>query len=175
MDPLDPFHPPSWPFLSGNHSSILCVCLLVFLWFGLLIYFLFLFIFFTHIWVTSYYISLSLSHLFHLVSSMLLEMARFYLLFGWVVCHYVYIYTTWSFFIHWWQLSCFHNLAFVNDATVNIGVCISVYNFIFVYSLLAVLGLGCCVWALSSCREWGLLFVVVCRLLLGVAFPEHGL
>ena len=34
----------------------------------------------------------------------------------------------------------------------------------FIYLLLAVLGLCCCVWAFSSCGERGLLFVV-----------EHGL
>ena len=38
--------PQPYPFLSGNHYSILCICALVFLWFGLFIYFLILFIFF---------------------------------------------------------------------------------------------------------------------------------
>ena len=42
---------------------------------------------------------------------------------------------------------------------------------------LAALGLHCCVWAFSSCGEWGLLFVVVCGLLIAVTFlvVEHGL
>ena len=31
------------------------------------------------------------------------------------------------------------------------------------------LGLHCCTWAFSSCGEWGLLFVVVCVLLIAVA------
>ena len=34
---------------------------------------------------------------------------------------------------------------------------------------MAVLGLRCCTQAFSSCCEWGLLFVAVCRLLLAVA------
>ena len=43
--------------------------------------------------------------------------------------------------------------------------------------LLAALGLRCCTWAFSSCGEWGLFFVVVCRLLIAVAslVAEHGL
>ena len=47
---------------------------------------------------------------------------------------------------------------------------------LFIY-LLAVFGLHCCAWAFSSCGEWGLLFVVVCRLLIAVAslVVEHGL
>ena len=34
---------------------------------------------------------------------------------------------------------------------------------------MAVLGLHCCTRAFSSCGEWGLLFIVVCRLLIVVA------
>ena len=42
---------------------------------------------------------------------------------------------------------------------------------------LAVLSLRCCAQAFSSCGEWGLLFVVVRRLLIAVAslVAEHGL
>ena len=40
---------------------------------------------------------------------------------------------------------------------------------IFIYLFLAVLGLPCCTWAFSSCSEWGLLFVAVCRLFIAVA------
>ena len=42
---------------------------------------------------------------------------------------------------------------------------------------LAVLGLRCCVRAFSSCGEQGLLFVVVCGLLIAAAslVAEHGL
>ena len=36
----------------------------------------------------------------------------------------------------------------------------------FINLFLAVLGLCCCVWAFSSCSEWGLLFVVARRLLI---------
>ena len=51
--------------------------------------------------------------------------------------------------------------------------------YLFIYLFLAVLGLHCCVqvWAFSSCGEWGLLFVVVCGLLIAVAslVAEHRL
>ena len=42
---------------------------------------------------------------------------------------------------------------------------------------MAALGLRCCVQAFSSCGEWGLLFIVVCDLLIVVAslVAEHGL
>ena len=41
---------------------------------------------------------------------------------------------------------------------------------------MAVLGLRCCMQALSSCREPGLLFIVVLGLLIEVAsLVEHGL
>ena len=47
----------------------------------------------------------------------------------------------------------------------------------FCFLFLAALGLCCCVWAFSSCSEWGLLFVVVHGLLIAVAslVVEHGL
>ena len=43
--------------------------------------------------------------------------------------------------------------------------------------VLAALGLRCCAWAFSSCGEQGLLFVVVCGLLIAVAslVAEHRL
>ena len=45
------------------------------------------------------------------------------------------------------------------------------------YLVLAVLGLHCCVWAISSCGEQGLLFIAVHGLLIAVAslVEEHGL
>ena len=48
---------------------------------------------------------------------------------------------------------------------------------LFIYLLLAELGLPCCAWAFSSCGERGLLFVVVLGLLIAVAslVVEHGL
>ena len=47
----------------------------------------------------------------------------------------------------------------------------------FVCLFLAALGLHCCAQAFSSCGEPGLLFVVVCGLLIAVAFlvAEHRL
>ena len=50
----------------------------------------------------------------------------------------------------------------------------SIYLF---YLFLAALDLCCCAWAFSSCGERGLLFVVVCRLLIAVAslVTEHRL
>ena len=48
---------------------------------------------------------------------------------------------------------------------------------LFIYLFLAAFGLHCCMWAFSSCGEWGLLFVAVCGLLVAVAslVEEHGL
>ena len=47
----------------------------------------------------------------------------------------------------------------------------------FIYFIFGALGLCCCVWAFSSCGEWGLLFIVVRGLLIAVAslVAEHGL
>ena len=47
----------------------------------------------------------------------------------------------------------------------------------FIYLFLAAVGLCCCAPAFSSCGEWGLLLVVVRRLLIVVAslVAEHGL
>ena len=44
------------------------------------------------------------------------------------------------------------------------------------YLFLAVLGLHCFAWAFSSFKEWGLLFIVVCKLLIVVPslVAEHG-
>ena len=46
--------------------------------------------------------------------------------------------------------------------------------FLFIYLFWAVLGLCCCTRAFSSCGEQGLLFVVVCRLLIMVASLVAG-
>ena len=48
---------------------------------------------------------------------------------------------------------------------------------LFIYLFLAALGLCCCAQAFSSCGEQGLLFIVVCKLLMAVAsrVAEHGL
>ena len=46
-----------------------------------------------------------------------------------------------------------------------------------IYLFMAALGLHCCARAFSSCREWGLLFLEMHRLLIVVAslVAEHGL
>ena len=53
----------------------------------------------------------------------------------------------------------------------------TILMYTFIYLFLAVLGLCCCAWAFSSGGERGLLFVVVCGLLIAVAplVAEHGL
>ena len=54
----------------------------------------------------------------------------------------------------------------------------SVFFFFLIYLFYFwLLGLHCCAWAFSSCRERGLLFVAVRRLLIAVAslVAEHGL
>ena len=50
-------------------------------------------------------------------------------------------------------------------------------KYLFIYLLLATLGLHCCTQAFSSCGEWGLLLVAVHRLLIVVAslVAEHRL
>ena len=56
--------------------------------------------------------------------------------------------------------------------------CLFIFKLIYlIYLFLAALGLHCCTQAFSSCGEQGLLFVVVCRLLIAVAslVAEHGL
>ena len=42
-------------------------------------------------------------------------------------------------------------------------------SFFFFNLFMAALGLRCCVWAFSHCGKWGLLFIVVLRLLITVA------
>ena len=63
--------------------------------------------------------------------------------------------------------------------TRNYELLIYVQSFLnkFIYLFLAVLGLRCYAWAFSSCGEWGLLFVAVHGLLIGVAslVAERGL
>ena len=68
----------------------------------------------------------------------------------------------------------------MNSILVKIGLCLfllylKIY-FIYVF-FLAVLGLHYCAWAFSSCGKQGLLFIVVCRLLISVAslVAERGL
>ena len=50
-------------------------------------------------------------------------------------------------------------------------------NYLFIYLFMAALDLCCCVWAFSSCGEWGQLFDAVRGLLIVVAslVAEYGL
>ena len=53
---------------------------------------------------------------------------------------------------------------------------IDFFNTFIYFIFLAALGLCCCTRAFSSCGKWGLLFVVVCGLLIAVAsLVEHRL
>ena len=63
---------------------------------------------------------------------------------------------------------------------IYIYICLYMYFFninLFIYLFLAVLGLHFCTRGFSSCGERGLLFVVVCGLLIAVAslVAEHRL
>ena len=59
----------------------------------------------------------------------------------------------------------------------NFFLIFKIFISLFIYLVLAVLGLCCCAWAFSSCGEQGLLFVAVCGLLIVVAslIAEHRL
>ena len=76
-------------------------------------------------------------------------------------------------------LGCFHVLAIVNSAAVNIVVRVSFFFFfnLFIYLFLVVLGLRFCARAFSSCGKWGPLFIVVCvPLTIAASFvAEHRL
>ena len=63
--------------------------------------------------------------------STLLQMALFHLFFyGWTIFHCVYIpYLPYP-FICWWTLDCFLFLAIINNAAVNIGVCVFFHEMI---------------------------------------------
>ena len=60
-----------------------------------------------------------------------------------------------------------HKLHRLQSIGINVFFCFFIN--LFIYLFLAALGLRCCVWAFSSCGEWGLLFVVVRGLLIAVA------
>ena len=75
----------------------------------------------------------------------------------------------------------FHNVLFhhhpnENGASKSLKLC-DFFFLVFIYLFLAVLGRRYCARALSSCGEWGLLFVAVRGLLIAVAslVAEHRL
>ena len=73
-------------------------------------------------------------------------------------------------FQHHWSSS-------LNVYIVQLHDCHFLKKIIYLFLFLAALGLRCCAWAFFSCGEWGLLFVVVHRLLIEVASlaAEHRL
>ena len=78
----------------------------------------------------AYGICLSLPDLLHLVWEslvpfMLPQMALFFLFYGWVVFHCVYVPHLQYPFIYWWTLGCFHVSAIINSAAMNIWVHVS--------------------------------------------------
>ena len=82
------------------------------------------------------------------------------------------------------QMARFHLLLWLNSIplyiyTTSFFVCLFLFlNFIYLFIyFLAALGLHCCTQAFCSCSQSGLLFVVVCGLLIAVAslVVEHRL
>ena len=76
--------------------------------------------------------------------------------------------------------SCIHagsHLCTCRKSSVHMQEVIFFFKLIYLFLFLAVLGLRCCAQAFSSCSERGLLFIVVCGLLIFVAslVGEHGL
>ena len=59
---------------------------------------------------------------------------------------------------------CFYDFDYCKYLIILVGIC--PLFFFLIYLFLAALGLRCCTRAFSSCGKRGLLFVVVCRLLL---------
>ena len=64
----------------------------------------------------------------------------------------------------------------IENVSVNFSL-LAFKKIYLIYLFLAALGVRCCAWPFSSCRERGLLFVVVHGLLIAVAslVAEHGL
>ena len=54
---------------------------------------------------------------------------------------------------------------------LRVGSFTDFFFFFLVVYFLAVVGLHCCMWTFSSCSKQGLLFIVICGLLIAVAPP----
>ena len=117
VNSLYPFCLSHCPFPSGNHYSVLCIYMFVFIWFSLFIYFIYL-IFIFHIWMKSYDICLFASDLFHLELTVKVHPCChtrqdfvFFMIHQYsIVCLYIphLLYP----FIHWWVLRLFPYLGY---------------------------------------------------------------
>ena len=67
------------------------------------------------------------------------------------------------------QMALFHYFLWLSSIPLYKEVLLLLFSILFIYLLLVVLGLRCCMLAFSSCGERGLLFVVVRGLLIAVA------
>ena len=68
-----------------------------------------------------------------------------------------------------WYLSCIFIIIILATSFLELNLFGFKFIYLFIYLLMAVLGLHCCAQAFSSCREQGLLFLAVRGLLTAVA------